>query len=254
MNPYLEHEDAWHNFHYLFPAAAMVDLEGRVGPSYFVKADENVYVHELPDDDRRLLGRPDAIVGEANGHGAAATGAGAVAVATAVQEVMLPAVDVERVPYIEIRDRRNRRLVTIIELLSPSNKKPGDDRTQYLAKRATTLASPTHFVEIDLLRGGPRMPMSPTPTGDYGVLISRAGERPRAVWQPIGLRKPLPAIAVPLNEGEPPVPLDLQAILHRMYDNYGFAKFMYQTEPDPPLKPEDAAWARGVLAGVGITV
>jgi hypothetical protein len=51
-----------------------------------------------------------------------------------------------------------------------------------------------------------------------------------------------------------PAPLDLQAILHRLYDSYGFKKYMYQSSPNPPLTPEDAAWARGVLAGVGVTV
>lgn len=72
----------------------------------------------------------------------------------------LPSLDRERVPFVEIRDRESRRLVTVIELLSPSNKRPGGDREQYLAKRSDLLASPTHLVEIDLIRGGRRMPMA----------------------------------------------------------------------------------------------
>ena len=68
----------------------------------------------------------------------------------------------------------------------------------------------------------------------------------------MSLRQPLPTIAVPLNEGDAPVPLDLQTILHRLYDSYGFAKFMYETEPDPPLSPEDAAWAREILQAAGL--
>ncbi len=63
-------------------------------------------------------------------------------------------VDVERLAFVEIRDRRNRQLVTGIELLSPANKRPGGDRDQYLAKRQRILASTAHLVEIDLLRGG----------------------------------------------------------------------------------------------------
>lgn len=78
MNPYLEHEDAWHNFHYLFPAAAMADLDRVLGPNYFVKADENIYVHELDGENGRLLGRPDVLVGDS---GEAVTSGGATAVA-----------------------------------------------------------------------------------------------------------------------------------------------------------------------------
>jgi hypothetical protein len=62
----------------------------------------------------------------------------------------------ERHTSIEIRDRRNRRVVTVIELLIPSNKSPGSDRDDYLAKRRQVLAGMTHLVEIDLRRGGSR--------------------------------------------------------------------------------------------------
>jgi hypothetical protein len=253
MNPYLEHEDAWHNFHYLFPSAAMADLDRAIGPNYYVKADENVYVHELPADEGRLLGRPDVFLGEAGEVGQGSAAAAAVATPVGAQVVTIPAVDRERVPFIEIRDRQSRRLVTIIELLSPSNKKAGGDRDQYLSKRSDIIASPTHLVEIDLLRGGRRLPMAPAGSGDYGALISRGEDRPNAVWIPIRLRDPLPTIPIPLAGNDPPVPLDLQALLHRMYDTFGFKKYMYQTPPDPPLSAEDAAWARGVLAAAGVT-
>src|SRR5262245_25344463 len=106
MNPYLEHEDAWHNFHVLFPAAAMADLERVVGSNYFVKADENVYIHELPAEDRRPFGRPDVFVGDAGEAGAVRAAATALATPAGGQVVTLPAVDQEREPFIEIRDRR----------------------------------------------------------------------------------------------------------------------------------------------------
>jgi len=61
-------------------------------------------------------------------------------------------VDVERHTFLEIRDCDNRQLVTVLELLSPSNKRPGPDREQYLAKRQQLLASSVHLVELDLLR------------------------------------------------------------------------------------------------------
>ena len=63
MNPYLEHEDAWHNFHEQFPGAVVAVLEPQVGPNYFLKVDEHVYIHELPESQRRLLGRADVFLG-----------------------------------------------------------------------------------------------------------------------------------------------------------------------------------------------
>src|SRR5436190_22418869 len=158
MNPYLEHDDAWHNFHMMFPGAVIGQLDPLVGPDYYLKTDENVYIHELPAEMRTLLGRPDVFVGQAAEHLVPQTSGAGMALAAAPQRLRLPVVDVERVPFIEIYDRRNRRLVTVSELLSPSNKKPGGDRLHYESKRATLLASPTHFVEIGLLRGWRRMP------------------------------------------------------------------------------------------------
>jgi Protein of unknown function (DUF4058) len=71
-------------------------------------------------------------------------------------------VDGERHAFLEIRDRGHRQLVTVLELLSPCNKRPGLDREQYLAKRQQLLASSVHLVELDLLRGGPRLPIQIT--------------------------------------------------------------------------------------------
>jgi hypothetical protein len=253
MNPYLEHEDAWHNFHTMFPTAAVIQLTPLVGTGYYLKTDENVYIHELPEGERRLLGRPDVFVGQRQTGPTAGSLAVGGTLTAAPQRLRLPAVDVERVPFVEIRDRRNHRLVTVIELLSPANKKPGGDRLMYESKRAALLARPTHFVEIDLLRGWRRMPPAEQGAGDYGVLVSRSQDRPAVDWYSIGLREPIPTILIPLEPDTPPVPFDLQAVIHGLYDGCGYDRFMYETEPDPLLKPEDAAWARGVLAGVGIS-
>ena len=120
-------------------------------------------------------------------------------------------VDVEHLSFVEIRDRQGRDLVTVIELLSPTNKRPGPDREQYLAKRRQLLASGVHLVEIDLLRGHPRLPLDDLPPCDYYVMVSRAEERPQAGLWPLGLRDPLPPIPVPLRAADPDASLDLQA-------------------------------------------
>jgi hypothetical protein len=245
MNPYLEHDDAWHNFHEQFPDAVVAELEPQLGPNYFAKVDEHVYIHELPEDQRRFWGRADASVGLTSRE--AVTQGGGAGTRTAPRQVLLPVVDRVGLSYVEIRDRRSRRLVTVIEMLSPSNKRPGVDRDQYETKRAEILASQAHFVEIDLLRGWERMPFAEEVQCDYCVLVSRYADRPRGDLWAIGLREPLPCIPIPLLENDPEPELDLQKLLHHLYDTRGYAKFIYQSEPEPPLAPEDAAWARSLL-------
>ena len=198
MNPYLEQEDAWRDFHEAFLPAARESLSPQVSPAYVVKLEQNLYIHERSADES----------------------------------------------FLEIRDSKTRRLVTVIELLSPTNKRPSDDRQRYLAKRAGLLRSEAHFVEIDLLRGWPRMPFDEPPTGDYCVLVSRVEDRPRAEFWPIGLRQRLPVIPIPLQDPHPDAELDLQAVLHRVYDAAYYRDYIYDGSPWPPLSDADADWAR----------
>lgn len=261
MNPYLEQPDAWQDFHQDFLVQARHQIERQLGRDLSAKLEETVYVHEMPaDDERLLLGRPDVAITEGRGWGGDTGGGVAVAPAppvagTAVEEApswadLLPDERTTRLARIEIRDRIRRRLVTAIELLSPINKRPGSDREQYLATRRALVHSPAHLVELDLLRGGLRVPMQGLVQCDYCVLVSEAERRPRvAVW-PVRLRERLPVVPIPLVPDHPPVTLDLMAALHETYDAAGYWKYIYDGEPDPPLHPEDAKWARGVLGVV----
>jgi len=154
----------------------------------------------------------------------------------------------ERQRYLEIRDRRNRELVAVVELLSPVNKKSGPDRAQYLTKRSGILASPAHLVEIDLLRCGRAMPDHERPSSTYGVMVSRVEERPAADFWPIGLRQPLPTIPVPLRPANSHASLELQKLLHEVYDRGTYAQEIYELEAEPPLDPADLDWAEQVLS------
>lgn len=150
MNPFLEQNDTWEDFHLDFITRAREMLAGSVGPNYLVKVEARLYVHELSEDERRFFGKAD--IGLTTRSSMEPTSA-APATLAAPMLLFLPSVEVQRQPYLEIRDRRNRRLVTVLEVLSPSNKDPGQDQSAYLSKRAALLASHTHFVEIDLRRG-----------------------------------------------------------------------------------------------------
>jgi hypothetical protein len=244
MNPYLEQDDAWHTFHRHFCALCVEILVPQVLPFYFVKLGAHVYIHEPPAGERRFLGRGDVTLG----HTRPASSPPASAVQEAPHYGRLPTdIDFEHVSYVEIRDRRSRELVTVVELLSPSNKQPGPDREQYLAKRWQLLRSNVHLVEIDLLRGGPRLPLEDLPDCDYCVMVSQVEQRPKVSLWPIRLRDRLPSIPIPVRAPHPSASLDLQEMLHRLYDVGGYEAYIYSGTPQPPLSPEDAAWAKQFL-------
>jgi hypothetical protein len=247
MNPYLEHPDVWSDFHQSFIPRLREMLVEQVGEKYMVKIEEHLFIHEFEESERRPAGRGDVTVA---GRGESFETASAGTLAAPVYGTIPVAVDIERHGYLEIRDRKHRQLVTVIELLSPSNKKPGADREQYLAKRDQLLFSQSHLIEVDLLRAGPRMPVDDLPTCDYCVLVSRCEERPRVGIWPLGLRDPLPMIPIPLRDPDPDAGLDLQSALHHVYDSAGYANHIYSNPPEPPLAENDAAWA-GQLAGAG---
>jgi hypothetical protein len=149
--------------------------------------------------------------------------------------------------FIEIRDSENGYLVTVLELLSPSNKQVGYDRDGYIAKRRNYLLSHVNFIEIDLLRGGPRMPIEELSPCDYYVLVKRASERTRAGVWPIRLRDSLPLIPIPMRAPDSDARLDLQAVLHSVYDRAGYRHRIYRGTPKPKLLADDAQWADAIL-------
>ncbi|MFO0968971.1 MAG: DUF4058 family protein [Gemmataceae bacterium] len=152
---------------------------------------------------------------------------------------------IEAVPHVwvEVRDVEHERLVTAIEILSPTNK--GTGRDEYLEKRAEYLHGPAHLMEIDLTREGQRIPVrKPLPTAPYFVFLSRVGRRPMMDVWPIAWDQRLPTVPVPLLPGDADVPLDLQDAFDRVYDEAGFDLAAHYNEgPTPPLPRELRGWA-----------
>jgi hypothetical protein len=225
MNPFLEQPDAWHDFHETFCVHCRELFLPKVRPNYLVKVAEHDHLHEVPADERQ---------------GGASR---SILQAPAFGTIPL-AVDIEGQSFLEIRDRQDRRLIAVIELVSPSNKKPGADREQFVAKRLEFLRGSVHYVEIDLLRGGPRLPLRDVVLRDYYVLVRRMEEWPRvSVWT-FSLRDPLPVIPIPLKAPDADAHLDLQEVLQRVYDAGGYGDYIYAGMPEPPLSDGDAQWAR----------
>ena len=150
-----------------------------------------------------------------------------------------------------IRSLPHHHVVTVIEVLSPSNKTRGSaSRRQYLEKRDELLATDAHFVEIDLLRGGHRVPAPVlSHTYDYSVAVSRVDRRPIADWWLIDLTQPLPTVPVPLRRGDAEIMLNLQSVLHEVYDRGGYRRAMNYEQPPPlpELPPAQSEWLQSCL-------
>jgi hypothetical protein len=249
MDPYLEQEILWHDFHERFLPAAAAQISAQVLPRYIVLIDEHVYLYDVELDEGRPIGRPDLAVTSGREPVVAASPAEA-GVIVAPFQVRVPELAEERETFLTVCDRASRQVITVIELLSPTNKRPGANRRRYLEKRGDLLSSPAHLVEIDLLRGGTPMPAEDRPECVYSVLISRPDGRPGAGFWAIALREPLPTVPIPLRTGEPDAHLDLRAILDRVYDEAGYRYFLYEHPPDPPLVGPDGEWAELLAAQV----
>ena len=157
--------------------------------------------------------------------------------------------------YIEIVDRVERLVVTVIEILSPTNKAAGSrGRESYENKRSDVMKSPSHLVEIDLLRRGLPIPVyGGIPPHEYLVHVSRADRRPKATLWPIRLSQKLPPIPVPLKPEDGHVVLDLQTVLDTAYDRACYdLELDYSADPVPPLDPEWNGWAQRLLKEKGL--
>jgi hypothetical protein len=153
---------------------------------------------------------------------------------------------------IEIYTTLDQELVTVIEILSPVNKRSGHEAHEhYMRKRRQILNSDgVHLLEIDLLRGGRRPTLArPVPEAPYYIMLSRIETRPRVLVWPIQLHEPLPAVTIPLRQPDPDITLDLQPALTAVYDDGAYDIQLDYTKPvpPPPLSAHQQTWVDQLL-------
>ncbi|MCS7208452.1 MAG: DUF4058 family protein [Fimbriimonadales bacterium] len=257
MNPYLERKSLWEGVHHRLITYAANHLQRLLRPRYYVSLEERMYVVETA---REI--QPDVALKR---HDKPRTGSVAVLEATYDPPLVLQIEPMEHTEgYIHILDReRGMRLVTVIELLSPTNKEPNSQgRALYLRKQAEILKSDVHLVEIDLLRDGEYTLAAPLgrlreqvrQPWHYLVSIRRADEPERFLLYPRTVRERLPVIPIPLAIGEGEVALDLQALFNQCYEDgaYGDVVDYRELPPPPPFSAEDVAWMDALLRQKGL--
>jgi len=251
MDPYLERSGLWMDFHNRLIVALADDLAPRLRPRYYVSIEERTYLAGLTG--LTFAGRPDVAVVAAPKpayHTATTTRPASPGVVT----VELPEPDFVTETYLEVRTGDGNRVVTVVELLSPANKLPGEGRDRYEHKRMKVLSVRTHLVEIDLLRAGPPMTMR----GDgrqthYRILISRSFDRPRADLLPFDVQHPIPDFSLPLLRRGEELTVALNPLVHALYDRAGYdLRIDYRADLEPPLEGDDAAWADALLREKGL--
>jgi hypothetical protein len=152
---------------------------------------------------------------------------------------------------IEVRQRGDGRLVTLVDIVSPANKSTEVGRSAYLSRRAEAKAGGANLVEVDLvLQGEPLLDYSRDglPDWNYAVTVTRASQPERYEIYTATLQKRLPRFRLPLAGDDRDIVLDLQSAFARCYDQGGFAgQIDYKAEPDAPLSDTDRCWVEELL-------
>jgi len=254
MDPYLESPLRWRDVHHSLASQIRRQLVPCLSPRYVARI-ETRFVTFSPDERDISILYPDVeIVHTRLRERARETYEARTDVAAAIlpPPFILRAITPVQVELVtvEIRDAAQKRLVTSIEILSPTNKRPGEGLEEYRAKRETVLSANVHLLEIDLLRKGTRPPrLIDLPQSDYFVFLTRAEQSDLTETWPIGVRDPLPVVPIPLLPGDDDIPLDLAHTLRTIYDEARYdLSIDYGQAPVPPLAQDDADWAQALLA------
>jgi Protein of unknown function (DUF4058) len=242
MDPFIE-SLKWEDFHTRFMTAIGDALVPVVRPKYVVVVERRIYLERTdPKASVQTLVADAAIY-----HRFDRDASGGMAVLTQPSIIpnvcTIPYFEEHREAFVTIRRGSPSEIVTVIELLSPTNKRPGTDgRREYQAKLHALLQTTASLVELDLLRAGERSTVSNPPDGDYFALVSKPKPRPLADVYGWKLSDRLPRILIPLSVEDPDVALDLQAVFDLVYDRAGYDYSLdYKQAILPPLQESEQA-------------
>ena len=250
MDPYLEQPESWQGFHHNLIAAVALDLAPRLRPRYYVATEERTYLYA--PDRATFIGRPDLnVIGPVLQEPRASWSVEPVAGAVRVE---LPIPDHVREAYLEVRHVGTGEVATVLELLSPANKHPGEGRRQYAQKRLTVFGSRTNLVEIDVLRAGePMLMWGNGHDSHYRILVSRARQRPSDDLYAFSVRQAIPDFPLPLQPDEAEPIVELNRIVLDLYERAGYdLRINYRGDAPPPLEGDEATWADVLLRDAGL--
>jgi hypothetical protein len=256
MDPWLESPAVFPDFHNAFLTYLREALNAVLPAPFFAAIATRIYMEEserLVEPDVDVL-RPANLVPRSTNGANTAT----IAVRDLLEVPMNPLPDEEITEiYLEVRTGHgDEELITSIEMLSLSNKSRGKTgRGLYLAKQFEMMSAGVNLVEIDLLRSGTHATKVSLAElrrragrFDYHVCVTSREKQSVSYVAPILMAQPLPIIPIPLTEDLPPIPANFQQVFSRTFDAALYERRLHYDEPcDPPMTPEQQAWAEGVL-------
>jgi hypothetical protein len=263
MDPFIETKSFFHELHTQMLSSAQGLLQTQLKPKYAARLERHLSEGSVWDADPGSISldrkEPDlTVTTDVPSVGPESTAVLAVPSAQATEEMDPDELQLRRQRRIVIYVReRPRSAVAAIELLSPSNKLAGSvGQARYLEKRSSALRGGLHWIEIDLLRGGQRMPM-PVAVPEAADYLAYVAQATPTGWKHLlytwGIREALPLLGVPLL-GTDRATLDLGACFREAYertaadDEADYAA----NPPPPPLRPDDAAWLDTLLRDKGL--
>ncbi|CAN5235105.1 DUF4058 family protein [soil metagenome] len=138
--------------------------------------------------------------------------------------------------YIEVRDRSDGRLVTLMDVVSPANRTTTTGREVYLETRKQAENQRVALVEIDLVTQGQPMltyPRDNLPDFDYSVTVTRPAAPGKFEIYTATVQKRLPKFRMPLAGDDKDAMIELQDVFRRAYDLAGFASIIDYAKPLP---------------------
>ena len=254
MDPYLEHPAGWMGFHNALIVEMSAALNGQLMPAYYADSEARVYISTEGDPGRKAIVPDIKVIRTGKKAKPTATAPArkppaGVAVCEPIDVTTLIDAEIQE-PYLTVTHRESGRVVTVVEVISPTNKVAGaTGRESFLKKREDAQKGGVNWLEIDLLRDGvPLFVRDVYPPSEYYVFMAKLTGRSRSLLWPIRLQERLPEILIPLGGNDPDVKLDLQPLLDTVYDRGPYrVKLKYKAEPTPPLPPELAKWADALL-------
>ena len=243
MNPYLEQRMEWHSFHSLFMSVAAFEIGDQLPDQFFIRIEKELLMR-ADLGTTRSIEADISFVDRDESFGPNETEGVATSTAPECVTVPLHLDEVEDPSTIRIYSRQDEPAVTVIELLSYSNKE-GDGLRKFVDKRRSIMRSDANYIEIDLLRFGTGFPIARRTETDYAVTLSEPVSRQKLGFWPIELRDPLPTIPIPLPN-EQPIDLPLGSVLNSTFQRMRFGKRFYGESPEPRLREPNKSWAEAI--------
>jgi Protein of unknown function (DUF4058) len=214
MDPYLEDAKRWPTFHQQFISALSDALQPALSDKYRLRLGNRHYD---------------------------------------IEQVLFTSILKEQMqePFLEIRQKSSSdKLVTLIELISPTNRTHPEGKRRYELRRAEARMEGAHFVELDLVLQGQtclEAELTSLNESQYVCCVTRAARPIKHELYGTLLTKRLPRIRLPMQADERDLVLDVQALVNRVYDRCFDRQIDYNVDPHVPLSDADRHWMDQLL-------